>query len=126
ARPLLSHALQTLEFGEIADSRLEGNYVDGEMFRLIEAAAACVRHSSAKRPKMGQVVRAFDNLATSDLTNGMKVGESEIFNSAQQSAEIRLFRRMAFGSQDYSTDFFSQTQNSLSSEGNQHENSRRE
>ncbi|GFQ01732.1 proline-rich receptor-like protein kinase perk9, partial [Phtheirospermum japonicum] len=34
ARPLLSHALQTLEFGEIADSRLEGNYVDGEMFRL--------------------------------------------------------------------------------------------
>lgn len=57
---------------------------------------------------VSQVVRAFDSLATSDLTNGMRPGESEAFNSAQQSAEIRLFRRMAFGSQDYSTDFFSQ------------------
>lgn len=54
-----------------------------------------------------QVVRAFDGLATSDLTNGMRVGESEVYNSAQQSAEIRLFQRMAFGSQEYSTDFFS-------------------
>lgn len=69
-----------------------------------------------------KVVRAFDSMASSDLTNGMKVGESQIFNSAQQSAEIRLFRRMAFGSQDYSTDFFSQ--NSFSSEGNR-ESSRR-
>ncbi|KAL3831115.1 hypothetical protein ACJIZ3_019917 [Penstemon smallii] len=117
ARPLLSHALETEEFGALADPKLEGNYVDGEMFRMIEAAAACIRHSSAKRPKMGQVVRAFDSILTSDLTNGMKVGESEIFNSAQQSAEIRLFRRMAFGSQDYSTDFFSQNSSS-SNEGN--------
>lgn len=69
-----------------------------------------------------QVVRAFDSMATSDLTNGMRVGESEVFNSAQQSAEIRLFQRMAFGSQDYSTDFFSQ--NSRGSEGNR-ETSRR-
>lgn len=54
-------------------------------------------------------MRAFDSMATADLTNGMRVGESEIFNSAQQSAEIRLFQRMAFGSQNYSTDFFSQS-----------------
>jgi len=37
----------------------------------------------------------------------MQLGESEVFDSAQQSEEIRLFRRMAFGSQNYSTDFFS-------------------
>ena len=55
-----------------------------------------------------QVVRAFDSMGTSDLSNGMRVGESEVFNSAQQSEEIRWFQRMAFGSQDYSTeDFFS-------------------
>ncbi|XP_022878386.1 proline-rich receptor-like protein kinase PERK9 [Olea europaea var. sylvestris] len=108
ARPLLSHALQTEEFEGLADSRLEGNFIGTEMFRMIEAAAVCVRHSAAKRPKMGQVVRVLDSMATPDLTNGMKVGESAIFNSAQQSAEIRLFRRMAFGSQNYSTDFFSQ------------------
>ncbi|KAL2542715.1 Proline-rich receptor-like protein kinase PERK10 [Abeliophyllum distichum] len=116
SRPLLSHALETEEFEGLADPRLERNYVISEMFRLIEVAAACIRHSSAKRPKMGQVVRAFDSMATSDLTNGMKVGESEIFNSAQQSEEIRLFRRMAFGSQNYSTDFFNQNSRSSSSE----------
>ncbi|TXG56758.1 hypothetical protein EZV62_018071 [Acer yangbiense] len=108
ARPLMSHVLENEEFESLVDPRLDKNYVDSEMFRMIEAAAACVRHSSAKRPRMGQVVRAFDTLAASDLNNGMKVGESEIFNSAQQSAEIRWFRRMAFGSQNYSTDFFTQ------------------
>ncbi|XP_048228923.1 proline-rich receptor-like protein kinase PERK9 [Ricinus communis] len=108
ARPLLGHALANEEFDGLVDPRLEKNYVESEMFTMIEAAAACVRHSAAKRPRMGQVVRAFDGLAAADLSNGMRVGESEIFNSAQQSAEIRLFRRMAFGSQNYSTDFFSQ------------------
>ncbi|KAI8539256.1 hypothetical protein RHMOL_Rhmol09G0167800 [Rhododendron molle] len=109
ARPLLSQALDAEEFEGLADPRLEKNYNDKEMFLMIEVAAACVRHSAVKRPRMGQVVRAFDSMATADLTNGMRVGESEIFNSAQQSAEIRLFQRMAFGSQNYSTDFFSQS-----------------
>lgn len=72
---------------------------------------------------LSQVVRAFDSMVTSDLTNGMRVGESEIFNSAEQSEEIRLFRRMAFGSQEFSTDFFSQ--NSGSSERNR-QNSQRD
>uniref|UniRef100_A0A2P2IQ68 non-specific serine/threonine protein kinase n=1 Tax=Rhizophora mucronata TaxID=61149 RepID=A0A2P2IQ68_RHIMU len=108
ARPLLNHVLDSEEFDGLVDPRLGRSYNEGEMFQMIEAAAACVRHSAAKRPRMGQVVRAFDNLATPDLTNGMRVGESEVFNSAQQSAEIRLFRRMAFGSENYNTDFFSQ------------------
>ncbi|VVB14349.1 unnamed protein product [Arabis nemorensis] len=106
ARPLLSHAIETEEFKALADPKLGGNYVDAEMFRMIEAAAACIRHAAAKRPRMSQIVRAFDSLAEEDLTNGMRLGESEIINSAEQSAEIRLFRRMAFGSQNYSTDFF--------------------
>ncbi|KAK7309972.1 hypothetical protein RJT34_07139 [Clitoria ternatea] len=108
ARPLLSHALDAEEFDSLADPRLEKNYVETELYCMIEVAAACVRHSAAKRPRMGQVVRAFDSLAGSDLTNGMRLGDSEVFDSAQQSEEIRLFRRMAFGSQNYSTDFFSQ------------------
>lgn len=108
ARPLLSHALETEDFKVLVDPRLGTNFVASEMFRMIEAAAACVRHSATKRPRMGQVVRAFESLESEDLSNGMKVGQSEIYNSAQQSAEIRLFRRMAFGSQNYSTDFFTQ------------------
>lgn len=63
-----------------------------------------------------QVVRSFDDLVASDLSNGMKVGESEIYNTAQQSAEIRWFRRMAFGSQNFSTDFYN-TQSSGQSSG---------
>ncbi|XP_027914071.1 proline-rich receptor-like protein kinase PERK9 isoform X2 [Vigna unguiculata] len=107
ARPLLSHAIDTEEFSSLADPRLEKNYIESELYCMIEVAAACVRHSASKRPRMGQVVRAFDSLGGSDLTNGMQLGESEVFDSAQQSEEIRLFRRMAFGSQNYSTDFFS-------------------
>lgn len=51
-----------------------------------------------------QVVRALDTMATSDLTNGMRVGESQMFSPTARSAEIRLFQRMAFG--NMSTGFF--------------------
>lgn len=129
---MLSQALETQDFARLVDPRLESQYVESEMFRMIEAAAACVRHSFIKRPKMGQVimfvlaanilscyhgfsnvfmllqiVRALDTMATTDLTNGMRVGESEMFSPAAHSAEIQLFRRMAFGSQeDISTGFY--------------------
>lgn len=66
------------------------------------------RNLRSNRSYSLQIVRAFDSLNISDLSNGMKVGESTIYNTAEQSAEIRLFRRMAFGSPDFSSDFFSQ------------------
>ncbi|KAH8496287.1 hypothetical protein H0E87_019158 [Populus deltoides] len=56
ARPLLNHALENEELESLADPRLEKNYIESEMFRMIEAAAACVRHSASKRPRMGQVI----------------------------------------------------------------------
>ncbi|XP_065854622.1 proline-rich receptor-like protein kinase PERK8 [Euphorbia lathyris] len=113
ARPLLTEALDNEDFTALVDHRLENKYVAREMFRMIEAAAACVRHSAAKRPRMSQVVRALDSLdESSDLSNGMKPGQSEIFNSREQSAQIRMFQRMAFGSQDYSSDFFDNSQSS--------------
>lgn len=55
ARPLLTQALDKQDFAEIVDPRLEKNYVEHEVFRMIEAAAACVRHLAAKRPRMSQV-----------------------------------------------------------------------
>ncbi|KAL6011001.1 Proline-rich receptor-like protein kinase perk8 [Asimina triloba] len=108
ARPLLGHALDNREYDELIDPKLGKNYVEREMFRVIEAAAACVRHSAAKRPRMGQVVRALDSIYDStDLSNGIRPGESKQYDSAQLSAEIREFRRMAFGtgSQDFSAEF---------------------
>ncbi|PIA39548.1 hypothetical protein AQUCO_02600182v1 [Aquilegia coerulea] len=107
ARPLLARALDSQEFDGLVDPRLEKSYVESEVFRMIEAAAACVRHSATKRPRMGQVMRALDSLDSADLSNGMRPGHSEVYDSTDQSAEIRLFRRMAFGSQDYTTDFYS-------------------
>ncbi|XP_011070866.1 proline-rich receptor-like protein kinase PERK9 isoform X2 [Sesamum indicum] len=107
ARPLLKHALKRQQFGGLADPRLQGQYADAEMFRMVEAAAASVRRSSVKRPKMGQIVRALESMVTSDLINGMNIGESEMFSLGEQSAEIRWFRRMAFGSRDNSPGFYS-------------------
>ncbi|KAI5591595.1 hypothetical protein BDE02_04G091300 [Populus trichocarpa] len=113
ARPLLTDAIENEDFEALADSGLEKNYVPSEMFRMIEAAAACVRHSAARRPRMSQVVRALDLLdESSDLSNGMKPGQSEIFDSRQHSAQIRMFQRLAFGSQEYSSEFFDRTQSS--------------
>ncbi|KAD7479439.1 hypothetical protein E3N88_02575 [Mikania micrantha] len=39
---------------EWVDPRLGKNYVQIEMFRMIEAAAACIRHLAPKRPRMSQ------------------------------------------------------------------------
>ncbi|KAF7822346.1 proline-rich receptor-like protein kinase PERK8 [Senna tora] len=110
ARPLLIEALDNEDFDIIVDPKLEKSYNRNEMFRMIEAAAACVRHSATKRPRMSQVVRALDSLdELEDLSNGMKPGQSSVFDSAQQSAQIRMFRRMAFGSQDHSTSYFNES-----------------
>lgn len=149
---MLTQALDNEDFEPLVDSKLQKQYVESEMFRMIEAAAACVRHSATKRPRMsqvflsftcrnfhalgllrrymlkskhsfgsfvfGQVIRALDSLdELSDLSNGMRPGQSEIYNTREQSAQIRMFQRMAFGSQDYSTDFFDRTQSSWRSRG---------
>ncbi|KAI4972728.1 hypothetical protein ZWY2020_003653 [Hordeum vulgare] len=72
SRPLLNRPIDEQEFEELVDPRLTGDYDDVEMFRMIEAAVACIRHSAARRPKMGQVVRILDSLTLNDvdLSNG--------------------------------------------------------
>uniref|UniRef100_A0A3N7FQT7 non-specific serine/threonine protein kinase n=1 Tax=Populus trichocarpa TaxID=3694 RepID=A0A3N7FQT7_POPTR len=99
ARPLLIHALETGEFGELVDTRLEKHYVESELFRMVETAAACVRHSAPKRPRMVQVVRALDSEGElPDLSNGVRFGQSAVYDSVQYSQDIRKFRGMAIGS----------------------------
>ncbi|KAL2522945.1 Protein kinase domain-containing protein [Forsythia ovata] len=116
ARPLLTQALDTENFGDLLDPRLENNFVANEMVRMIEAAAACVRHLSSRRPRMSQVVRALDSMdELTDLNNGIKPGQSGIYDSRQHSAQIRMFQRMAFGSQDYRSEFFDRSQSSWKS-----------
>ncbi|XP_054795761.1 proline-rich receptor-like protein kinase PERK8 [Prosopis cineraria] len=122
ARPLLTEALDTEDFEILVDPRLGKNYNRNEMFRMIEAAAACVRHSAVKRPRMSQVVRAFDLLdELADLNNGMKPGQSSVFDSAEQNEQIKMFRRLAFGSQDYSTSYFNESHSSWGSRDQEHQ-----
>lgn len=69
-------------------------------------------------------MRALDSMdELADLNNGMKPGQTGIFNSREHYAQIMMFQRMAFGSQDYSSDFFNHPQSSqvadLISSGNE-------
>lgn len=57
---MLVQALEDEDFEALVDPKLEKNYIASEMFRMIEAAAACVRHSAAKRPRMSQVAISVD------------------------------------------------------------------
>ncbi|KAH7685951.1 Non-specific serine/threonine protein kinase protein [Dioscorea alata] len=103
ARPLLVNALETGEYEDLVDPRLENNFVKNEMSRMIEVAAACVRHSAPKRPRMVQVLRTLDSEGDMpDLSNGVKFGQSMIYNSTQYSTDINNFRKMAFGTEDFS------------------------
>ncbi|XP_042454508.1 proline-rich receptor-like protein kinase PERK9 isoform X1 [Zingiber officinale] len=104
ARPLLSQALKTGELGELPDPRLHENFDKREMFRMIEAAAACTRHSASMRPQMGKVGRFLDSLADIDLTSGITPGQSEAFNVAN-SADIRIFQQLAYGNPGSSSDY---------------------
>ncbi|XP_029127729.1 proline-rich receptor-like protein kinase PERK12 [Cajanus cajan] len=121
ARPLLLRAVETGDFAALVDPRLENQYIDSEMFRMIEASAACVRHSAPKRPRMVQVSRALDNGdKLYDLSNGVKYGQSTIYDSGQYNEDIMRFRRMANGSfgdsefDTYSTDYRSTVSREMS------------
>lgn len=64
------------------------------------------------------MVRALDSMnELSDLSNGMKPGQSGIFDSREQSAQIRLFQRMAFGSQEFNSENQNNSQSIWSSGG---------
>ncbi|KAG0458247.1 hypothetical protein HPP92_023404 [Vanilla planifolia] len=105
ARPLLVQALETGNCAEIVDPRLENCFPEADMLKMIEVAASCVRHSAVKRPRMAQVLRALeDKRGTSDLSNGVKVGESVVYDSAKYSADIHRFQRLAFASHDLSSE----------------------
>ncbi|OEL16570.1 Proline-rich receptor-like protein kinase PERK12, partial [Dichanthelium oligosanthes] len=120
ARVLLMDALDTDDYREIADPALEGRFSKTEMRRMVEAAAACVRHSAAKRPRMVQVWRSLDvDEGSSDLTNGVKLGQSTAYDSRQYSADIELFRRMAFAD-DLSTAEFGVVEDEDEGEDDRH------
>lgn len=45
-----------------------------------------------------------DNGDQLDLSNGVKFGESTVFDAQKGAADLQQFRRLAFGSDTYSSD----------------------
>ncbi|KAH7436715.1 hypothetical protein KP509_05G032400 [Ceratopteris richardii] len=104
ARPILTQIESEDDLDMLADPSLNGVYDTKEMMRMAEAAAACIRHSASKRPRMGQVVRALENeMSVADLAQGLRPGHSNVYGSSFSSGEyepggysagMRRFRRM--------------------------------
>ncbi|GJN28817.1 hypothetical protein PR202_gb16986 [Eleusine coracana subsp. coracana] len=107
ARPVLAGSVETGNLDALVDPRLEGAYNRGEIMVMVEAAAACVRHSAPKRPRMVQVMRALDDDAggMSDLSNGVKVGQSRAYGSGTHVAAIQQLRLTAFASEEFTGEF---------------------
>ncbi|KAL9251363.1 Proline-rich receptor-like protein [Drosera capensis] len=117
ARPLLTKSLEDGNFKELADPRLELNYDSMEMARMVACAAASIRHSARKRPKMSQIVRALEGDVSLDaLDEGVKPGQSTVYGSSAggssdydastYSTDLKKFRQMAFGSQEFGSSMY--------------------
>ncbi|KAI4377109.1 hypothetical protein MLD38_014793 [Melastoma candidum] len=110
ARPQLTRALEDGNFDSLADPKLQSYYNHSEMARMVACAAACVRHSARRRPRMSQVVRALEgDVSLSDLNEGIRPGQSGLYSSygssdydnSKYNDDLKKFRKMVFASQEY-------------------------
>ncbi|KAK9715339.1 hypothetical protein RND81_06G158500 [Saponaria officinalis] len=82
ARPLLTRFLEGSNFEILVDPRLQNKYDPNEMARMIVCAAACVRQSAQRRPRMSQVVRALEGeLSLSENNEGVRSGYNSVYSS---------------------------------------------
>ncbi|KAH7435019.1 hypothetical protein KP509_06G045300 [Ceratopteris richardii] len=120
ARPLLVQMNREEDLELMADPFLSGAYDGKEMLRMAAIAAACVRNSAVKRPRMGQVVRALEeNVTLADLNQGVKPGHSHMYgfsfgstdndslynDSSYYSANTRMYSESIIGSGDCSSEY---------------------
>ncbi|KAK4258657.1 hypothetical protein QN277_005083 [Acacia crassicarpa] len=116
ARSLCMKAMESGNFEGLADPRLGNDYDMQEMARMVACAAASVRHSARRRPKMSQIVRALEgDVSLDDLSEGVKPGQSSMFTSnsmeydaSSYSADMKKFRKLALDS-SYASSEFGQT-----------------
>ncbi|KAK7825529.1 proline-rich receptor-like protein kinase perk1 [Quercus suber] len=108
---VFSFGVMLLEnFDDLADPKLKNDYDPNEMARMVACAAASVRHSGRRRPRMSQIVRALEGEASlTDLNEGIRPGHSTQYSSygssdydtSQYNEDMKKFRKMALGSQEY-------------------------
>ncbi|CAA2934347.1 proline-rich receptor kinase PERK1 [Olea europaea subsp. europaea] len=120
ARPLLLKSVEDGNYSELVDPRLQGNYDPQEMARMVACAAACIRHSARRRPKMSQIVRTLDGDASlEDLNNGGKMvhgtpynnatGNTETYDTCAYNADMMKFRKMVMSSQEFASSEYGDT-----------------
>ncbi|KAG8373704.1 hypothetical protein BUALT_Bualt11G0052400 [Buddleja alternifolia] len=119
ARPRLSKALEDENYSELVDPRIEDNYAPHEMTRMVTCAAASIRHSARRRPKMSQIVRALDgDSSLEDLNEGVKPGQSTVYNpngntekydTCAYNADMTKFRKMVMSSQEFNSSEYEAT-----------------
>lgn len=116
ARPLLTRAIEDGNYDTLLDPKLQKDYNPAELARIVACAAACVRHSARRRPRLSQVVRALEGDASlSDLNEGIRPGHSTVYSShgssdydtSQYKDDMRNFRKLALASQDYPSSEYS-------------------
>ncbi|XP_020574962.1 proline-rich receptor-like protein kinase PERK1 [Phalaenopsis equestris] len=116
ARPLLARALDEDNFDALIDPNLAKTYNPIEMRRMIACAAASVRHSARRRPRMSQIVRALEGDGSlEDLHEGVRPGHSSVYGShvssdydaMQYNEDMKKFRKMAFASQGFESSGYS-------------------
>ncbi|KAI3462496.1 hypothetical protein Pfo_019159 [Paulownia fortunei] len=119
ARSLLSKALEDGNYDELVDPRLEGNYVPNEIARMVACAAASIRHSARRRPKMSQIERALEGESSlEDLNEGVKPGQSRVYNptgngeaydTCAYNADMMKFKKMVMSSQEFNSSEYGTT-----------------
>ncbi|CAN4116801.1 unnamed protein product [Withania somnifera] len=114
ARPLLTKALEENNCDELVDPRLEGKYNPDELHRMVACAAASVRHSARRRPKMSQIVHALDGDASLKELNdkpgknhtanfgGASVAPADLYDTRAYNADMIKFRQMVMTSKEVS------------------------
>ncbi|KAM0863464.1 hypothetical protein ACQ4PT_044576 [Festuca glaucescens] len=110
ARPLMTRALEDGNHDALVDPQLGTEFNDNEMARMIACAAACVRHSGRRRPRMSQVVRALEgDVSLDDLNEGVRPGHSRFmgshasseYDTSQYNEDLKKFRKMALGTSSF-------------------------
>ncbi|CAH2076841.1 unnamed protein product [Thlaspi arvense] len=119
ARPVCLKAAQDGDYSQLADPRLETNYDQQEMARMASCAAAAIRHSARRRPKMSQIVRALEgDVSMDDLSEGGRGGQntylspgsaSSEYDASSYSADMKKFKKLALESKEYQSSEYGAT-----------------
>ncbi|XP_060176120.1 putative proline-rich receptor-like protein kinase PERK6 [Lycium barbarum] len=87
ARPILDRATEGGNYDELIDPRLEEKFDGQQMLCMVICAAASIKHSAKRRPKMSQIVRTLEGDVSllDDLNKGSTPGHSGIPGSGESS-----------------------------------------